>query len=92
MNNGNRVLRTHTSPVQIRGMISKKPPIAFISGGKVYRKDDDATHLPMFHQIEGLYVDEDVSFSILKDLIFKIIHQLFDETIKIRFRPIFSIY
>ena len=87
VNNGNRVLRTHTSPVQIRGMISKKPPIAFISGGKVYRKDDDATHLPMFHQIEGLYVDEDVSFSILKDLIFKIIHQLFDETIKIRFRP-----
>ena len=68
-------------------MISKKPPFAFISGGKVYRKDDDATHLPMFHQIEGLYVDEDVSFSILKDLIFKIIHQLFDETIKIRFRP-----
>ncbi len=87
VNNGNRVLRTHTSPVQIRGMINTKPPIAFISGGKVYRKDDDATHLPMFHQIEGLYVDEDVSFSVLKDLIFKIIHQLFDETVKIRFRP-----
>ena len=46
----------HTSPVQIRG-IPKKPPIAFISGGKVYRKDDDATHLPMFHQVEGIYVD-----------------------------------
>ena len=87
VNNKEYVLRTHTSPVQIRAMLANKPPMAFISGGKVYRKDDDATHLPMFHQIEGLYVDEDVSFSILKDLIFKIIHQLFDETIKIRFRP-----
>jgi phenylalanyl-tRNA synthetase alpha chain len=51
------LLRTHTSPVQIRGMLEKKPPLAFISGGKVYRKDDDATHLPMFHQVEGILVD-----------------------------------
>ena len=52
--NKSNLLRTHTSPVQIRGMLEKKPPLAFISGGKVYRKDDDATHLPMFHQIEGI--------------------------------------
>ncbi len=87
VNNKNSVLRTHTSPVQVRGMIEREPPIAFISGGKVYRKDDDATHLPMFHQIEGLYVDEQVSFSILKDLIYKIIHSLFGKHIEIRFRP-----
>ena len=57
------VLRTHTSPVQIRSMLKAKPPIAFTSAGKVYRKDDDATHLPMFHQVEGIYVDENVTFA-----------------------------
>ena len=87
VNKKSHVLRTHTSPVQIRGMLKKTPPLAFISGGKVYRKDDDATHLPMFHQVEGIYVDENISFSHLKDLIFKIIHALFDQDIKIRFRP-----
>tara|TARA_B100000795_G_scaffold165047_1_gene124163 strand:+ start:24322 stop:25047 length:726 start_codon:yes stop_codon:yes gene_type:complete len=81
------LLRTHTSPVQIRGMLEKKPPLAFISGGKVYRKDDDATHLPMFHQVEGIYVDKDVSFAQLKDLIYKIIHSLFGEDVELRFRP-----
>ena len=81
------LLRTHTSPVQIRGMTEKSPPIAFISGGKVYRKDDDATHLPMFHQIEGIFVDENVTFAHLKDLIYKIIHSLFGEDVKLRFRP-----
>ena len=81
------LLRTHTSPVQIRGMLKKNPPIAFISGGKVYRKDDDATHLPMFHQIEGIYVDRNVSFAQLKDLIYKIIYALFGEDIELRFRP-----
>ena len=81
------LLRTHTSPVQIRGMLQKKPPVAFISGGKVYRKDDDATHLPMFHQIEGIYVAEDVNFANLKSLIFKIIGDLFGKEIKLRFRP-----
>ena len=81
------VLRTHTSPVQIRGMLEKKPPLAFISGGKVYRKDDDATHLPMFHQVEGILVDENVSFAQLKDLIFKIIFSLFGENVEVRFRP-----
>ena len=83
------VLRTHTSPVQIRGMLNNKPPIAFISGGKVYRKDDDATHLPMFHQIEGIYIDEDVNFANLKDLIYKITYAIFDEEKELRFRPSF---
>ena len=87
VNKKSNVLRTHTSPVQIRGMLHKKPPFAFISGGKVYRKDDDATHLPMFHQIEGIYVNKDVSFANLKDLIYKIVHMLFGENTKIRFRP-----
>ena len=87
VNNKSSVLRTHTSPVQVRGMLEKEPPFAFISGGKVYRKDDDATHLPMFHQIEGMYVDENVSFANLKDLIYKIIQALFGEQVEIRFRP-----
>ena len=87
VNKKSYVLRTHTSPVQIRGMLEKKPPFAFISGGKVYRKDDDSTHLPMFHQVEGIYVDEVVSFSNLKDLMYKIIFELFGDNIKIRFRP-----
>ena len=85
--NKSNLLRTHTSPVQIRGMLEKKPPLAFISGGKVYRKDDDATHLPMFHQVEGIYVDENVSFAQLKDLIYKIIYSLFGEDVELRFRP-----
>jgi phenylalanyl-tRNA synthetase alpha chain len=87
VNNKQNVLRTHTSPVQIRGMLNNKPPLAFISGGKVYRKDDDATHLPMFHQVEGIYVDEKVTFSQLKDLIYKIIYSLFGNEVKLRFRP-----
>ena len=85
--NKSNLLRTHTSPVQIRGMLEKTPPLAFISGGKVYRKDDDATHLPMFHQIEGILVDENISFAQLKDLIYKIVYSLFGENIKLRFRP-----
>ena len=87
INNQSHVLRTHTSPVQIRGMLNESPPLAFISGGKVYRKDDDATHLPMFHQIEGIYVDEEVNFSNLKDLIFRIIGAIFGHEINVRFRP-----
>ena len=85
--NKSYVLRTHTSPVQIRAMLQKKPPFAFISGGKVYRKDDDSTHLPMFHQVEGIYIDQNVSFANLKDLIYKIIYSLFGTDIEIRFRP-----
>jgi phenylalanyl-tRNA synthetase alpha chain len=87
--NKSKVLRTHTSPVQIRSMLKTKPPIAFSSAGKVYRKDDDATHLPMFHQVEGIYVNKNVTFSELKDLIHKIIFSIFGKDIKIRFRPSF---
>ena len=81
------LLRTHTSPVQIRAMKSNKPPFSYISGGKVYRKDDDSTHLPMFHQIEGIHIDKEVNFAELKDLIYKIIYSLFGEDTLIRFRP-----
>ena len=81
------VLRTHTSPVQIRSMLETKPPIAFTSAGKVYRKDDDATHLPMFHQVEGICVDKNVTFANLKDLIHQILHDLFGNNVEIRFRP-----
>ena len=81
------LLRTHTSPVQIRGLLTKSPPLAFISGGKVYRKDDDSTHLPMFHQVEGILVDENVSFAHLKDLIYKIVYSLFGQDVELRFRP-----
>ena len=81
------VLRTHTSPVQIRSMLEAKPPLAYTSAGKVYRKDDDSTHLPMFHQVEGIYVDENVTFANLKDLIHKILHNLFGNDVEIRFRP-----
>ena len=87
VNNKSHVLRTHTSPVQIRGMLSNEPPMAFVSGGKVYRKDDDATHLPMFHQVEGIYVNKDVSFANLKDLIFSIITSIFGNDVEVRFRP-----
>ena len=87
VNNKSNLLRTHTSPVQIRGMLERKPPLAFISAGKVYRKDDDATHLPMFHQIEGICVSHDINFANLKDLIFTIVKNLFGDEIKIRFRP-----
>jgi len=87
VNNKTKVLRTHTSPVQIRSMLDSEPPIAITSAGKVFRKDDDATHLPMFHQVEGIYIDEHVTFSQLKDLIHKIIYAIFGQEIQIRFRP-----
>tara|TARA_B100002019_G_scaffold126528_1_gene108972 strand:- start:2077 stop:2802 length:726 start_codon:yes stop_codon:yes gene_type:complete len=85
--NKSHVLRTHTSPVQIRSMLETKPPLAFTSAGKVYRKDDDATHLPMFNQVEGIYVDTDVTFANLKDLIHQILHNIFGKDVEIRFRP-----
>ncbi|MDB4661734.1 phenylalanine--tRNA ligase subunit alpha [Gammaproteobacteria bacterium] len=85
--NKSYVLRTHTSPVQIRSMLESKPPLAFASAGKVYRKDDDATHLPMFHQVEGIYVDKNVTFANLKDLIHQILYNLFGKDVEIRFRP-----
>jgi phenylalanyl-tRNA synthetase alpha chain len=82
-----KVLRTHTSPVQIRTMLETEPPFAYCSAGKVYRKDDDATHLPMFHQVEGIYINENVTFSNLKDLIHKIVYGIFGNNVQIRFRP-----
>tara|TARA_X000000950_G_C13748552_1_gene591649 strand:- start:200 stop:925 length:726 start_codon:yes stop_codon:yes gene_type:complete len=87
VNNRSYVLRTHTSPVQVRSMMNQRPPLAFTSSGKVYRKDDDSTHLPMFQQIEGIYVDTNVNFSHLKDLIYRIVFSIFGENIKVRFRP-----
>ena len=87
VNNKTKVLRTHTSPVQIRSMLDSKPPLAITSAGKVFRKDDDSTHLPMFHQVEGMYIDEHVTFSKLKDLIHKIIYSIFGDDVQIRFRP-----
>ena len=77
--NKTSVLRTHTSPVQIRSMLNSSPPLAITSAGKVYRKDDDATHLPMFHQVEGIYVNKEVNFAQLKDLIYKIVYGIFGE-------------
>lgn len=84
------LLRTHTSPVQIRTMESQKPPIRMIAPGRCYRKDTpDATHSPVFYQVEGLYVDEGVSFADLKGVIQCFAQRLFGSDIRIRFRPSF---
>jgi phenylalanyl-tRNA synthetase alpha chain len=83
------VLRTHTSPVQIRTMLKQKPPIRIIAPGRVYRCDSDATHSPVFHQIEGLYIAKDVSFSDLKQVLFTFVKEVFGEGVGIRFRPSF---
>ena len=86
---GKVLLRTHTSPVQIRTMLSSKPPIAIISPGRVYRKDYDATHLPMFIQVEGLYVDRNVTVAHLKYVLEQFVREIFDIDRKIRLRPSF---
>lgn len=83
------LLRTHTSPVQIRTMQKTSPPLRIICPGKVYRCDSDISHTPMFHQVEGLMVDEDISFGDLKGVLTILIHQIFDENTPIRFRPSF---
>ncbi len=83
------MLRTHTSPVQIRVMEKKKPPLRFIAPGKVYRCDADISHTPMFHQVEGLMVDTDVSFSDLKGVLETFIHRIFSPETPVRFRPSF---
>lgn len=83
------VLRTHTSPVQIRTMLAQKPPIRIIAPGRVYRCDSDATHSPVFHQIEGLYIAKDVSFADLKQVLFTFVKEIFGEGLGIRFRPSF---
>lgn len=86
----NIVLRTHTSPVQIRVMERQKPPIRMIAPGRVYRRDTpDASHSPFFHQVEGLVVGEDVTFADLKGVIQAFAHRMFGKDINVRFRPSF---
>lgn len=85
----NIVLRTHTSPIQVRVMEKRKPPVKIIAPGKVYRSDSDITHTPMFHQVEGLMVGENISFGDLKGILANFIHLLFDDNISLRFRPSF---
>ena len=83
-----RLLRTHTSPVQIRVMENQEPPFRVIAPGRVYRCDSDLTHTPMFHQVEGLLVDENISFSILKGTLEEFLKLFFEQDdLKIRFRP-----
>ena len=81
------LLRTHTSNVQVREMSSRPPPLAVVSGGAVYRRDDDITHSPMFHQIEGFLVDENVSFAELKGLLGEFAQRLYGAGTPVRFRP-----
>lgn len=84
------VLRTHTSPVQVRVMEKTQPPIRIIAPGRVYRRDTpDASHSPFFHQVEGLVVDEGISFGDLKGVITAFAHKMFGSDIKVRFRPSF---
>ena len=83
------VLRTHTSPVQIHVMENREPPLRIIAPGKVYRCDSDVSHTPMFHQIEGLMVDEGVSFSHLKGIMNIFLQEVFGKNTQIRFRPSF---
>ena len=85
----NLLLRTHTSPVQIRTMLKHKPPVRVISPGTVYRCDSDATHSPMFHQIEGFMVDKGITFGDLKGILTIFINQLFGDDIGVRLRPSF---
>jgi phenylalanyl-tRNA synthetase alpha chain len=85
---GNLLLRTHTSPVQIRVMRERKPPLRVIAPGRVYRCDSDLTHTPMFHQVEGFMVDEHVTFANLKGMLNDFLHRFFErEDLKVRFRP-----
>ena len=86
---GEAVLRTHTSPVQIHVMEDREPPLRIIAPGKVYRCDSDVSHTPMFHQIEGLMVDENVSFSHLKGIMSIFLQEVFGKDTKVRFRPSF---
>jgi phenylalanyl-tRNA synthetase alpha chain len=85
----NTVLRTHTSPVQVRTMEKSSPPIRILSPGRVYRRDSDVSHTPMFHQIEGLLVDEGVTFGDLKGVLTVFLKQMFGEETALRFRPSF---
>lgn len=81
------LLRTHTSPVQIRVMADKKPPLRVIAPGRVYRCDSDLTHSPMFHQVEGLLVDDKTTFSDLKGILDEFLRAFFEKNLAVRFRP-----
>ncbi|MEC8868276.1 MAG: phenylalanine--tRNA ligase subunit alpha, partial [Pseudomonadota bacterium] len=81
------VLRTHTSPVQIRVMENQKPPIRIICPGRVYRRDSDLTHSPMFHQVEGLVVDKGINFGDLKGTVTEFVGRFFEQELEVRFRP-----
>jgi len=83
------ILRTHTSPVQVRVMEKRKPPLAIIAPGRVYRRDSDATHSPVFHQLEGFLVDKKVTFGDLKGTLTEFLRQMFGQNKKVRFRPSF---
>jgi phenylalanyl-tRNA synthetase alpha chain len=82
-----KLLRTHTSPVQIRTMEQQQPPMRLIAPGRVYRCDSDLTHTPMFHQVEGLMVDENISFTDLKGVLSDFLQAFFEKPLKVRFRP-----
>jgi phenylalanyl-tRNA synthetase alpha chain len=82
-----RLLRTHTSPVQVRVMQSRRPPLALIAPGRVYRCDSDVSHSPMFHQVEGLFVDEHVSFAHLKAMLHQFMEAFFERSLAMRLRP-----
>ena len=84
---GGDLLRTHTSPVQIRSMVTEGAPIKIIAPGRVYRCDSDQTHTPMFHQVEGLVVDENVSFANLKAVLHQFVEAYFERKAELRFRP-----
>jgi phenylalanyl-tRNA synthetase alpha chain len=81
------LLRTHTSPMQIRVMEKRQPPVRIIAPGRVYRRDSDLTHTPMFHQVEGLLVDEGVTFADLKGVLTAFVHEMFGPEVGVRFRP-----
>jgi phenylalanyl-tRNA synthetase alpha chain len=85
----NVVLRTHTSPMQVRVMESHPPPVSVIAPGKVYRRDSDVSHTPMFHQVEGFFVDKGVTFGDLKGTLTSFVHQMFGQDTSLRFRPSF---
>jgi phenylalanyl-tRNA synthetase alpha chain len=82
-----RLLRTHTSPVQIRAMKGRQPPVRVIAPGRVYRCDSDMTHTPMFHQVEGLVVDEHITFANLKSVLHTFMQAFFEKEVGIRLRP-----
>ena len=85
----NIVLRTHTSPMQVRVMEQRQPPVRIIAPGKTFRRDSDLTHTPMFHQVEGLLVDQDISFADLKGVLTVFVHEMFGPEVSLRFRPSF---